>query len=139
MRSRIIAWLLKYLTRNKLKQMKVKEKIQREIHLCKMFHHPHIVKLYEYFDTKDDIFVIFEYIPKGELFELISNKGQLEEDEARKYFQQIIFAVDYTHGFSVAHRDLKPENIMLDSNGNIKIVDFGLSNIMKDGRALKTS
>lgn len=119
--------------------MKVKEKIQREIHLWKMFHHPHIVKLYEYFDTKDDIYVVFEYICKGELFELISNKGQLDEEEARRYFHQIIFAIDYAHGFGVAHRDLKPENIMLDSHDNIKLVDFGLSNVMKEGRALKTS
>mmetsp|Transcript_33559 Transcript_33559/g.38556 ORF Transcript_33559/g.38556 Transcript_33559/m.38556 type:complete len:105 (+) Transcript_33559:194-508(+) len=104
-----------------------------------MFQHPHIVKLYEYFDTKDDIYVIFEYIPKGELFEMISNKGHLSEDEARRYFHQIIFAIDYAHSFGVAHRDLKPENIMLDASNNLKIVDFGLSNVMKEGRALKTS
>jgi 5'-AMP-activated protein kinase catalytic alpha subunit len=130
---------VKILNKKKLKQMKVKEKIQREIHLCKMFNHPHVVKLYEYFDTKDDIYVIFEYISNGELFELISNRGQLSEAEARKFFHQMIFALDYTHGFGVAHRDLKPENIMLDSDNNIKLVDFGLSNIMKEGRALKTS
>jgi 5'-AMP-activated protein kinase, catalytic alpha subunit len=104
-----------------------------------MFHHPHVVKLFEYFDTKDDIYVIFEYIPNGELFELISKRGQLDEDEARRYFHQIIFALDYTHGFGVAHRDLKPENILLDADNNIKLVDFGLSNIVKEGRALKTS
>lgn len=104
-----------------------------------MFHHPHVVKLFEYFDTKDDIYVIFEYIPNGELFELISKRGQLDEAEARRYFHQIIFALDYTHGFGVAHRDLKPENILLDADNNIKLVDFGLSNIIKEGRALKTS
>lgn len=104
-----------------------------------MFHHPHVVKLFEYFDTRDDIYVIFEYVPKGELFELISNKGQLTESEARRYFHQIIYALDYTHGYGVAHRDLKPENILLDSANNIKLVDFGLSNITKEGRALKTS
>ena len=130
---------VKILNKKKLKQMKVKEKIQREIHLCKMFHHPHVVKLYEYLDAKDDIYVIFEYVPNGELFELISNQGQLEESEARRFFHQIIYALDYTHSYGVAHRDLKPENILLDSKNNIKLVDFGLSNIMKEGRALKTS
>jgi serine/threonine protein kinase len=104
-----------------------------------MFHHPHVVKLYEYFVTNDDIYVILEHIPNGELFDLISKKGQLKEDEARKYFHQIIYALDYIHSFGVAHRDLKPENILLDKKNNIKLVDFGLSNIMKEGRSLKTS
>jgi serine/threonine protein kinase len=104
-----------------------------------MFDHPHVVKLYEYLDSKDDIYVILEYVPSGELFEMISDKGMLPEPEARKYFHQIIYALDYIHSFGVAHRDLKPENILLDADNNIKLVDFGLSNIMKEGRALKTS
>lgn len=104
-----------------------------------MFDHPHVVKLYEYLDSKDDIYVILEYVPNGELFEMISDKGMLPEAEARKYFHQIIYALDYIHSFGVAHRDLKPENILLDADNNIKLVDFGLSNIMKEGRALKTS
>lgn len=109
--------------------MKVREKV---------FYHPHVVKLYEYFDTKEDVYFVFEYVPDGELFELISDKGQLAEDEARRYFHQLVYGLDYIHSFGVAHRDLKPENILLDNN-NIKIGDFGLSNIIKDGRSLKTS
>jgi len=54
-------------------------------------------------------------------------------------FQQIIAGIEYCHGQRVAHRDLKPENILLDDAGNIKIADFGLSNLIRDGDFLKTS
>ena len=64
---------------------------------------------------------------------------QLEERDARKFFQQIISGVDYCHRHMVVHRDLKPENLLLDSRMNVKIADFGLSNIMTDGNFLKTS
>ncbi|XP_054777532.1 CBL-interacting serine/threonine-protein kinase 23 isoform X2 [Prosopis cineraria] len=56
-----------------------------------------------------------------------ASKGRLKEDEARKYFQQLICAVDYCHSRGVCHRDLKPENLLLDANGVLKVSDFGLS------------
>ncbi|KAF7801249.1 CBL-interacting serine/threonine-protein kinase 23 [Senna tora] len=56
-----------------------------------------------------------------------SSKGRLKEDEARKYFQQLICAVDYCHSRGVFHRDLKPENLLLDASGVLKVSDFGLS------------
>ncbi|CAK7345320.1 unnamed protein product [Dovyalis caffra] len=56
-----------------------------------------------------------------------ASKGRLKEDEARKYFQQLINAVDYCHSRGVCHRDLKPENLLLDANGVLKVSDFGLS------------
>ena len=80
-----------------------------------------------------------EYVSGGELFEYIVNKSRLSERETRKLFQQLISGVDYCHRHGVVHRDLKPENLLLDENKNIRIVDFGLSNITKDGQFLKTS
>jgi len=67
-------------------------------------------------------------------------KKKLSENDARRYFQQIICAVEYCHRHKIVHRDLKPENLLLDeSQKNVKIADFGLSNIMEDGSFLKTS
>ena len=63
----------------------------------------------------------------------------MEESEARRIFQQIIFGVEYLHTHQVSHRDLKPENILIDGDGNVKLADFGLSNIMKDGIFLYSS
>ncbi|KAE8735831.1 SNF1-related protein kinase catalytic subunit alpha KIN11 [Hibiscus syriacus] len=101
--------------------------------------HPHIIRLYDVIETTTDIFLVMEYVKSGELFDYIVEKGRLQEDEARNFFQQIISGVEYCHRNMVVHRDLKPENLLLDSKCNVKIADFGLSNIMRDGHFLKTS
>ncbi|KAJ6379667.1 hypothetical protein OIU76_016336 [Salix suchowensis] len=81
-----------------------------------------------------------EYAKCGELFEYILEKGRLQEDEAHRFFQQTISGLEYCPtGIIVVHRDLKPENLLLDSKHNVKIADFGLSNIMQDGHFLKTN
>lgn len=89
-------------------------------------------------DTTNDIFVVMEMAPGGELYEYIQHHD-LPEQEVKLFFRQIIEGVDHAHRSLVAHRDLKPENILLDGNKVVKIADFGLSNLMKDGRLLKTN
>ncbi|CAI9283994.1 unnamed protein product [Lactuca saligna] len=130
---------VKILNRRKLKNPEMEEKVRREIKICRLFVHPHIIRLYEVIETPLDIYVVMEYVKSGELFDYIVEKGRLHENEARKIFQQIISGVEYCHRNMVVHRDLKPENILLDSRGNVKVADFGLSNIMRDGHFLKTS
>lgn len=75
----------------------------------------------------------------GELFSIIEKKGKLAECEARKYFYQVLKAIDYLHSQRISHRDIKPENILLDEHKNIKLGDFGLSNLMRDGDFLSTA
>ncbi|KAG6538611.1 hypothetical protein ZIOFF_003735 [Zingiber officinale] len=77
--------------------------------------------------SKSKIFIILVFATGGELFDKIVNHGRMREDEARRYFQQLINAVDYCHSRGVYHRDLKPENLLLDAYGNLKVSDFGLS------------
>jgi len=130
---------VKILNRQKIKNLDVVGKIKREIQNLKLFRHPHIIKLYQVISTPTDIFMVMEYVSGGELFEYIVKHGKLKEDEARRFFQQIISGVDYCHRHNVVHRDLKPENLLLDQSLNVKIADFGLSNMMKDGEFLRTS
>eukprot|EP00232_Nephroselmis_pyriformis_P004979 CAMPEP_0182903420 /NCGR_PEP_ID=MMETSP0034_2-20130328/31260_1 /TAXON_ID=156128 /ORGANISM="Nephroselmis pyriformis, Strain CCMP717" /LENGTH=515 /DNA_ID=CAMNT_0025038291 /DNA_START=214 /DNA_END=1761 /DNA_ORIENTATION=+ len=130
---------VKILNRKKIKAMDMDEKVRREIKILRLFMHPHIIRLYEVIETPTDIFVIMEYVKSGELFDYIVEKGRLLEDEARSFFQQIVSGVEYCHRNMVVHRDLKPENLLLDSRNNVKIADFGLSNVMRDGHFLKTS
>ncbi|KAJ9173251.1 hypothetical protein P3X46_016408 [Hevea brasiliensis] len=130
---------IKILNRRKIKNMEMEEKVRREIKILRLFMHPHIIRLYEVIETPTDIHVVMEYVKSGELFDYIVEKGRLQEDEARNFFQQIISGVEYCHRNMVVHRDLKPENLLLDSKCNVKIADFGLSNIMRDGHFLKTS
>ncbi|RKP17082.1 Pkinase-domain-containing protein, partial [Rozella allomycis CSF55] len=129
---------LKIINKKKLASPDMIERVKREIHYLTMLQHPHIIKLYEVFSTPTDIFMVIEYAG-GELFEYIVARGRLSEPEALRFFQQIICAVEYCHRRKIVHRDLKPENLLLDDFNNVKIADFGLSNIMTDGDFLKTS
>jgi 5'-AMP-activated protein kinase catalytic alpha subunit len=130
---------IKILNRRKIKQMDMEEKVRREIKILRLFMHPHIIRLYEVIETPQDIYVVMEFVKAGELFDYIVEKGRLLEDEARHFFQQIVSGVEYCHRNMVVHRDLKPENLLLDTHSNVKIADFGLSNVMRDGHFLKTS
>merc|ERR1711962_1470888 len=130
---------VKILNRQKIKNLDVVGKIRREIQNLKLFRHPHIIKLYQVISTPTDIFMVMEYVAGGELFDYIVKHGKLKEEDARRFFQQIISGVDYCHRHNVVHRDLKPENLLLDNNLNVKIADFGLSNMMQDGEFLRTS
>ena len=130
---------VKILNKAKIKQLGMEEKVQREINILHLCTHPHIIRLYEVIDTPTDIFLVNEYVSGGELFDHIVSKGRLSADEARNFFHQIISGVEYCHFQKIVHRDLKPENLLLDANHNIKIADFGLSNLMRDGDFLRTS
>jgi len=97
-----------------------------------------IVDRYTVITTRTEIIMVLEYAG-SELFNYIVDHGKMSEDKARKFFQQIVCAVEYCHRHKIVHRDLKPENLLLDEQLHVKIADFGLSNIMTDGNFLKTS
>lgn len=80
-----------------------------------------------------------EFAPQGELFEYIVECGRVEERQASRLFQQIVYGIEYLHKLKIVHRDLKPENLLLDHKGQIKIVDFGLSNLYENDELLKTA
>eukprot|EP00249_Psilotum_nudum_P012507 c23824_g2_i4 orf=1296-2120(-) len=101
--------------------------IKREISTMKLIKHPNVVQLFEVIASRKYVYIVMEYVNGGELFDKIVDQGKLREDQARKYFRQLIHAVDYCHSRGVYHRDLKPENMLLDSNSDLKVSDFGLS------------
>ena len=129
---------LKIIARQKLITRDMAGRIEREIQYLQLLRHPHIIKLYTVITTPKEIVMVLEYAG-GELFQYILDHGKLREEQARKFFQQIVCAVEYCHRHKIVHRDLKPENLLLDDALNVKIADFGLSNIMTDGNFLKTS
>ncbi|KAE8654542.1 CBL-interacting serine/threonine-protein kinase 16 [Hibiscus syriacus] len=127
---------IKVISKDQVKKKGMMEQIQREISVMRLVRHPNIVELKEVMATKTKIFFVMEYVRGGELFAKVY-KGKLKENMARKYFQQLISAVDFCHSRGVSHRDLKPENLLLDENEDLKISDFGLSalpeQILNDG------
>ncbi|KAL7272557.1 Protein kinase [Rhizina undulata] len=129
---------LKIISRKKLVNRDMAGRVEREIAYLQLLRHPHIIKLYTVITTPTEIIMVIEYAG-NELFDYIVQNGKMTEDNARRFFQQIICAVEYCHRHKIVHRDLKPENLLLDEFLNVKIADFGLSNIMTDGNFLKTS
>ncbi|KAK1277373.1 CBL-interacting protein kinase 23 [Acorus gramineus] len=118
---------IKILDKDKVLRHKMIDQIKREISTMKLIRHPNVIRMYEVMASKTKIYIVLEFVTGGELFDKIASHGRLKEDEARRYFQQLINAVDYCHSRGVCHRDLKPENLLLDAYGVLKVSDFGLS------------
>jgi len=100
--------------------------------------HHNVIQIYSVIENPTTIFLIMEYATGGELYDYIVLKKRCSEFEACKFFHQIANGVEYIHKVGVVHRDLKPENLLLDHKNNIKIVDFGLSNIYSNGLNFRT-
>ncbi|KAG2618602.1 CBL-interacting protein kinase 28-like [Panicum virgatum] len=124
---------IKVIDKDKIVKTGLMDQIKREISIMRLVRHPNILQLFEVMATKNKIYFVLEYAKGGELFNKIA-KGKLTEEAARKYFQQLIGAVDYCHSRGVYHRDLKPENLLLDENETLKVSDFGLSALAESKR-----
>ena len=129
---------IKLLNKNKITKAQ-QTLLSRELLILKKMNHFNIIKLYSIIETESIIYLIQEYSSGSELSNYINYHTKTDEKEICKFFQQIISGVEYIHSMGIAHRDLKPENILLTRSNDIKIIDFGLSNIYKEGQLLKTS
>lgn len=113
--------------------------IEREIIIMKLLTHPNVLRLYDVWETSKALYLVLEYVEGGELFDLLVERGPLQEVEAVKYFRQIILGTAYCHALGICHRDLKPENLLLDSGFNVKLADFGMAALESNGKLLETS
>ncbi|PWA61829.1 Calcium/calmodulin-dependent/calcium-dependent protein kinase [Artemisia annua] len=125
---------IKVISKEQVKDQGMVEQIQREISATRLVRHPNIVELREVLATRSKIYYVMEYVSGGELFDKVKGNKKLKEDVARKYFQQLISAVDFCHSRGVSHRDIKPENLLLDGNDDLKITDFGFSALPEQKR-----
>lgn len=105
-----------------------RERAMFEVHLLRQLsRHDYVIDLFDIIDSAGFIFIFLEYAPYGDLGSFIHRHGRLEEELARKFFLQILGALDHCHTNSIAHHDLKLENLLLAADYSLRLIDFGLS------------
>lgn len=95
--------------------------------LREMTGHPNVIQLKEVFEISSSLFLVFELLPRGELFDYLTAVVKCSERQTRRFMHSILVALSYIHSKKIIHRDLKPENILLDDSLNVRLSDFGFS------------
>jgi protein-serine/threonine kinase len=103
------------------------QNLKNEKRILKTINHPFIIKLNETFQDSHKVYMLFDYHNGGELFFHLQKRGRFSEEMVRFYACEIYLALTHLHSQKIIYRDLKPENVVLDENGHIKLIDFGLA------------
>jgi serine/threonine protein kinase len=114
----------------------LRARFRREAFIQSQFDHPNIVRVLEFFEARENYYLVMEYVPGVSLRELLDKQGIPAAKQAVHLFKQILSAVDYAHNFNyldeagrrqtgIIHRDINPSNLLLDNSGRVKIADFG--------------
>ncbi|KAJ9458662.1 Serine/threonine-protein kinase Aurora-3 [Diplonema papillatum] len=115
---------LKIIKKASVARGKLAERIQSEVEIQRTLRHPNILKLFAYFHDADRIYLVLEYCPGGQLYQMIGKTG-MPEPEAASFVRQVVSALRYLHGKGYVHRDVKPENLLIDKRGTLRLADFG--------------
>ncbi len=114
------------------------KRFEREAETIASLRHPYILKLFDYGEFGDTVYLVMELVSGGSLAELIS-KGPLPVATASRLLEQIASALDYSHERGIIHRDLKPQNVLLDEQNNPILTDFGIAKILSQTTSLTQS
>ncbi|XP_024313399.1 probable serine/threonine protein kinase IREH1 isoform X2 [Brachypodium distachyon] len=90
---------------------------------------PFVVRFFYSFTSRENLYLVMEYLNGGDLYSLLRNLGCLDEDVARVYLAEVVLALEYLHSMQIVHRDLKPDNLLIAHDGHVKLTDFGLSKV----------
>ncbi|KAF9006499.1 hypothetical protein BDQ17DRAFT_1389314 [Cyathus striatus] len=107
--------------------------------LMKQAESPFVAKLYFTFQSKENLYLVMEYLNGGDCAALIKSLGALPEEWTKNYIAEVVLGLEYLHQRGVVHRDLKPDNLLIDQHGHLKLTDFGLSRIGLLGRQTRQS
>nr|CAB3493502.1 unnamed protein product [Digitaria exilis] len=82
---------------------------------------PFVVRFFYSFTSRENLYLVMEYLNGGDLYSLLRNLGCLDEDVARVYLAEVVLALEYLHSMHIVHRDLKPDNLLIAHDGHIKV------------------
>jgi serine/threonine protein kinase/TolB-like protein/tetratricopeptide (TPR) repeat protein len=127
----------------------LRKRFRREAFIQSQLDHPHIVRVYEFFDGAEEYFLVMEYVPGLSLRALLNQRRVLSAEEACDLAAQALDGLACAHGLcfvdesgntgrGMIHRDIKPANMLLDERGNLKLTDFGIAKILGNEQMTKT-
>jgi serine/threonine protein kinase len=112
------------------------DRIRKEVTICSRIDHPLIAQFFEYIETPTECYIVQEFA-QGSFSNFVARHHGLSEAHCRRYFTQLLSVVEYLHqSLHVIHRDLKMENLLLDIHTNLRLIDFGLSDILHGDQIL---
>ena len=95
--------------------------------------HPFLCSMDYYFSSEERLYFVMPFISGGEMHQILKSRDKFPEAEVKFYIAQVVLAVAVLHSNFIMHRDLKPANLMLDSDGYLKVIDFGLATVLRYG------
>lgn len=125
---------IKALHKKLISNNSIKERFRNEAATLSQIEHPNIVKLYDYVETEDGLFLVMEYVEGVPLDEYIKNvSGPIQESAAIKIMLGMLSGFSFAHSKNIVHRDVKPSNIIINIDFSVvKILDFGIAKILGD-------
>lgn len=127
----------------------LKARFVREAYIQSQFDHPNIVRVYEFFTTEENYYLVMEFIDGMSLRDLVKRRGAIDAALAVPLFKQALAALDYAHHFGyvdesgrqltgIIHRDIKPANLLMDGKGRLKVTDFGIVKLVGERSMTRT-
>ena len=115
-----------------------RKKLMNEVRLFHNLSHRNVLKFYHWYETRNHLWIIFEYCSGGDLFSLIEQDKKLPEESVRKFGYELVEGLSYLHSVGIIYADLKPQNLLLNEYNILKFCDFGLSKKISDLTAPET-
>jgi len=120
-------YAMKTMSKKLLEETEQVDQTLNERNILMQTAHPFLVSAHYTFQTDTKLFMVMDYVPGGELFGRLREEGRFSENRSRLYAAELLLGIGHLHHLGFVYRDLKPENILVDSDGHLKITDFGLA------------
>lgn len=116
-----------------------RQKLMNEVRIFHNLQHKNVLRFHNWYETRNHLWIVFEFCPGGDLFKLIEEDKKLPEKTVKKFAFELIEGLSYLHENGVIYADLKPSNILINEFSNLKFGDFGLSKKIADLTAKASS